>query len=72
MLLYDSAVSELKKDIKLGKDVHVTSVIVQETIWPDVRELRMYCSDGLAYTSIWNHGEKLTAFKELPKSQEGK
>lgn len=45
----------------------IQTIIFTRLPWPDMEECRVILSDGTIFSAVFEEGEKITPFVELPK-----
>lgn len=48
----------------------VKSIVLQDTIWENMVEVRCYCADGKVYAAFYMGDEKATEFSKVPDKKE--
>lgn len=50
----------------------IKTVIIQDTIWENMREVRCFAQDGKVYAAFYMGEDKVTEFAEVPDKKEPK
>lgn len=54
----------------LGKSVECRMLVVQDTIWPGVSEVRIYAPDNKIYGAMYDGEDQMVSYAEIPERKE--
>jgi len=59
----------LNDDLALDKDACLKTIVFQEMLYSGMYECRCFMADGKVYSALYEDGDKITLFVEVPPQE---